>query len=165
MHRHLLSLSTGLLLSTALASSAMGASPEPASPAAASPTPISSAVVKGPVFVDGTDILYLESFPVQVRLVVSGSLPTPCHAPAWRVEASTDAIDVTLWSEAPADAVCASVLEPFEVSIPLGAFESADLALTLDGEDIGRVVVGVPSGDPPTSPLPSPSLASALVPC
>lgn len=99
--------------------------------------------VEGPVFVDSTEILYLESFPVQVRLVVLGSLPTPCHQAQWSVEDDEAAIDVTLWSVLALGQSCAQVLEPFEGSIPLGSFETADLDVLLNGELIGRVEIGV----------------------
>jgi hypothetical protein len=132
-----------LSLVALIALPALGASPE-----AAGPEPDASGRVQGPAFVDSTDILYLESYPVQVRLAVTGSLPTPCHEPVWAVAATGDAIAVTLWSEADADAVCASVLAPFEISIPLGAFERADLPVTLNGEDVGSVSVGQPGPAP-----------------
>lgn len=98
--------------------------------------------IEGPVFIDSTEILYLESFPVQVRLLVRGSLPTPCHELQWSLEDAGGAIDVTLWSVVALGQNCAQVLEPFEVSIALGSFETADLAVVANGEQIGRVVVG-----------------------
>jgi hypothetical protein len=98
-----------------------------------------------PVYVDSTDIRYLESFPVQVHLVVRGSLPTPCHEAAWDVQAGADGIDVTLWSTTEPGAICVDVLEPVEVSIPLGSFEAADLPVSLNGEPVGRVTVGDPA--------------------
>jgi hypothetical protein len=102
---------------------------------------------EGPVYVDSTDILYLESFPVQVHLLVQGSLPTPCHEAEWAVEEGADGISVRLWSVSDPGAICVDVLEPFEISIPLGSFETADLPVELDGEPVGRVVVGgTPSG-------------------
>ena len=87
----------------------------------------------------------LESFPVQVRLLVRGSLPTPCHRPASMVEPMDDRILVSLWS-VPGEGLCATVLEPFEVSIPLGSFEAASLPVLLNGEEVGRVEVGSPEG-------------------
>lgn len=132
-----------LLLLVGLAPATLAGSSE-GSPSAGS----STADGRGPVYVDSTDILYLESFPVQVQLAVTGSLPTPCDRLAWDVQQDSDGIAVSLWSESDADAFCASVLAPFEVSIPLGAFETADLALTLNGDDIGRVQIGVVSPPP-----------------
>jgi hypothetical protein len=96
----------------------------------------------GPVYIDTTEILLLESFPVQVRLVVRGALPTPCHEAVWEVEDRGDAIHVSLWSEADPKIACAQVLEPFEASIPLGSFESSVSPVFLNGEDIGRLAIG-----------------------
>lgn len=107
--------------------------------------------IEGPVFVDSTEILYLESFPVQVRLVVLGSLPTPCHQAQWSVEEDGEAIDVALWSVVALGQDCAQVLEPFEVSIPLGSFETADLDVVLNGEQIGRVEIGTETAGPAVS--------------
>jgi hypothetical protein len=98
--------------------------------------------MEGPVFVDYAEILYLESFPVQVRLFVQGSLPTPCHQVQWAVEDLGEAIEISLWSVIALGQSCAQVLEPFEVSIPLGSFETADLAVLLSGEEIGRIAIG-----------------------
>ena len=99
--------------------------------------------VEGPVFIDSTEILYLESFPVQVRLLVRGSLPTPCHEAVWAVDDLGSTIDVRLWSSVLLGQACAQVLEPFEVSIPLGAFESATSSVVVNGEEIGRLAIGV----------------------
>lgn len=140
MKHPLPSLLTALVLASGLFSTALGASPDPV----ASDTGTGDRI-ESPVFVDSTDILYLESFPVQVRLVVRGSLSTPCHEPVWNVDAGEDGIGVLLWSEADADTMCTSVLTPFEVSIPLGDYETADLPVSLNGEDVGRVVVGQPA--------------------
>ena len=52
----------------------------------------------GPVYLDATEILYLESFPVQVRLVLRGALPTPCHEAVWKIEEVGDKISVSLCS-------------------------------------------------------------------
>jgi hypothetical protein len=91
----------------------------------------------GPVFVDTTDILLMESFPVQVALHVTGSLPTPCHQPVWEVEDDGSTIAVRLASVIEPDVICAQVLEPFDVSIPLGDFESGTRVVTLNGDEIG----------------------------
>lgn len=100
-----------------------------------------------PVYVEATEILYLESFPVQVRLVVRGSLPTPCHQIRWEVNGPGlhGTIEVGLWSESDPEDDCVNALEPFEVSIPLGSFESADGAVSLNREEIGRLSIGAAS--------------------
>ena len=111
-----------------------------------STTTTTSGGIEGPVFVDSTEILYLESFPVQVRLVVRGSLPTPCHRAQWSVEDDGTAIEVTLWSVIALGQSCAQVLEPFEVSIPLGSFETSTSAVVLNGDEIGRLDLGAEPG-------------------
>jgi hypothetical protein len=90
-----------------------------------------------PVFIDTTDILLMESFPVQVALRVTGNLPTPCHEPVWEVDDDGSTISVTLRSVADPDVACVQVLAPFELSIPLGSFESGAREVTLNGENVG----------------------------
>jgi hypothetical protein len=91
----------------------------------------------GTVFVDTTDILLMESFPVQVALRVNGNLPTPCHEPVWEVDDDGSTISVTLASVADPDVACIQVLAPFELSIPLGSFESGAREVILNGEKVG----------------------------
>jgi hypothetical protein len=98
--------------------------------------------IVGPVFIDSTEILYLESHPAQVRLEVRGSLPTPCHELRWSIEDLGWSIEVTLWSVILLGQDCAQVLEPFETSIPLGSYESASVPVVLNGESIGRISIG-----------------------
>jgi hypothetical protein len=98
--------------------------------------------LRGPVYVDATEILLLESFPVQVRLVVRGALPTPCHEAVWEVDHRDEAIEVGLWSEIDLGQTCAQVLEPFEITIPLGSHRASDALVVLNGEAIGQLAIG-----------------------
>ncbi len=95
-----------------------------------------------PVYVGSTEILYLESFPVQVELLVTGDLPSPCHEAAWDVSETAATVEVTMWSTSDPAAFCAAVLEPFEVPVRLGSFDSADLEVTLNGATVGRIEIG-----------------------
>jgi hypothetical protein len=90
-----------------------------------------------PFFVDSTDILLMESFPVQVALRVLGNLPSPCHQAVWEVEDDGEAIHVTLASVADDDRACTQVLVPTELSVPLGSFESGARTVILNGEEVG----------------------------
>lgn len=103
------------------------------------------------VFVESTDILLLESFPVQVVLRASGHVPTPCHTPDWSVRDLGDMVEVDLWSTSDPEALCIQVLEPFEVSIPLGSYESADVDVVLNGESVGRIEIDGPTASGPLS--------------
>lgn len=101
-----------------------------------------------PVYVDSAEIIYLESFPVQVQLLVKGSLPTPCHQPVFEVQDFGTSIAVDIWSLADPDQVCVQVLEPFELAIALGSFETANLPVLLNGEEIGRIGIGTAPAAP-----------------
>ncbi len=102
-----------------------------------------------PVYVNSTEILYLESFPVQLDLLVEGSLPTPCHEPMWEIDDTGSSVDVRLWSEAPPEAACIAILEPVELRIPLGSYETANVAVSLNGDPVGRIGVGQGGADEP----------------
>lgn len=76
--------------------------------------------VEGTAVVESVEVLLLESFPVQVRLVARGNLPDGCTALGdWRVEREGDTFAVTLPTTRSAEAMCTEALVPFEVSIPL----------------------------------------------
>jgi hypothetical protein len=89
------------------------------------------------------EFLYLESLPVQVRAVVRGNLPTPCHglSPS-SPERPADprvVVEVTLTPPA-ADVVCAQVITPFEITIDLGSFAAGDWTLVLNGVEYSFTV-------------------------
>jgi inhibitor of cysteine peptidase len=70
--------------------------------------------------VESVEILMLESFPVQVRVVAKGSHPDPCTT----VKDVTQKRDgntftVTITAQREQGVSCVQVIEPFEVSIPL----------------------------------------------
>jgi len=138
-----------MLLVTACGAVDLAGSSDPASPPAGSVAtvpPVSSQTTvaphRGQVFVEATEIIVLESSPVQARLIVRGSLPTPCHEAMWDVDDVGQAIDVGLWSEPDPEDDCIQVIEPFEISIALGSFESANSPVFLNGEEIGRLTIG-----------------------
>lgn len=128
-----------LLLLAGLVGACAVADPEPRD---SSTTTFPSGGIEGQVVIDSTEILYLESFPVQVQLLVRGSLPTSCHELQWSLQDPDEVIEVAMWSVMALGQDCAQVLEPFEVSIALGSFETADSPVVLNGEQIGRVAVG-----------------------
>lgn len=105
------------------------------------PTPdsISGAGAEGPVYVERTDLLMMESFPVQVVLIVEGQKPTPCHDLRWDVsEPDSDGrIEVELSSSVDPDVMCVQILEAFEARIPIGSFESGSFGVWLNGEHVG----------------------------
>jgi len=110
-------------------------------PSSATPAPPGSERVRGPAYVDRSDVLMLESFPVQVRLHVTGTLPTPCHEPLWEVTGPDEEarILVDLYSESDPGLACIQVLEPFDVSIPLGSYSEVSFTVWLNGQQVGEI--------------------------
>jgi hypothetical protein len=104
------------------------------------PTRDASAYVRGQVYIDRTEIILLESYPVQVRLNVVGNLPTPCHELEWDI-APPDGegrIAVEIYSITKVGDTCIQVLEPFDVQIPVGDFTEGSFSVWLNGEMIGE---------------------------
>jgi len=88
-----------------------------------------------PVFVDSVEILLLESWPVQVRVLLKGHLPTPCHTLGWDLgEPDADGrIVLDLFSTADPDEICIQMLQAFEQTIDIGSFTSGSYVLVVDG--------------------------------
>ena len=104
--------------------------------------PLTGDFEKGPVYISSSDLLIMESFPVQVALHITGDLPTPCHRFQAEV-AKPDAenrIEVTAYSLANPELMCAQVLQPFEESVPIPMDGAPDgtYSVWLNGEEVGE---------------------------
>ncbi len=97
-------------------------------------------LVRGNVYLDAADILVLESFPPQFVLHVTGNLPDPCHELRYVVSQPDGQNDIAieLYSLADPDAICVQVLEPFDISIPLGSFPAGHYTVSVNGEPVGE---------------------------
>lgn len=109
--------------------------------ACAGPT-TGSQPTRGPVYIDSADLLVLESFPIQLNLVLAGHLPTPCHKWHYEIEVANaqNQIHVTLYSSIDPAVTCLQVLHPFNqaISIPLDGLPDGDYSLWLNGELVGE---------------------------
>lgn len=78
--------------------------------------------------IESVEVLIMESFPVQYRVLVASGLPNACHSFAgYRLERSGDTIHIEMINWKPADSrvACAEVYGIVETTIPLGSdFES-----------------------------------------
>ena len=95
---------------------------------------------RGPAFIDSMDIVLKESFPVQVELVLTGHLPTPCHQ-LRVVAADPDTvgnIEVEVYSVSDPDKMCIQVLEPFEAVFPLGEYTEGNYTVSINEELTGE---------------------------
>lgn len=94
----------------------------------------------GNVYIDSSEILTLESFPLQFTLHMKGSLPTPCHKLRVAVQPPDDQnkILVEVYSLVDPDKMCTQVLEPFEINIPLGSYPAGKYTILVNGEVIAE---------------------------
>jgi hypothetical protein len=89
------------------------------------------------------EVLLLESFPVQVKLEISGELPNPCARLGWSVMPGDDQgrIQVALYVDEPTEAACIQVVAPYSQSIPLGSFERGSYGVFVNGQQVGEFVL------------------------
>ena len=125
----------GLLLALAVLAAGCGLLPrgaqeeEPGLPG----EPGSGEVIVGAALVDSADVLIMESFPVQVAVVVEGNLPDGCTeltSPSVRRDGTRFVIELP--TERPADAMCTEALVPFEVRVPLDVLGLSAGTYTVD---------------------------------
>jgi hypothetical protein len=104
------------------------------------PKPGDSKLLRSAVYLDETSILLMESYPVQVALTMKGNLPTPCHSLRISIADSDveNRIAIEVYSVADPNGVCIQILEPFDVSIPLGSFPTGHYTVWLNGEQVGE---------------------------
>jgi len=97
-------------------------------------------MMRGPVFIDETELLLLESFPVQIELVIRGALPTPCASLEWLVEAPDDQgrIQVEAFSLQDPAIDCIQVLKEMEERLAIGSYSEGSYSVWLNGELVGE---------------------------
>jgi inhibitor of cysteine peptidase len=95
-------------------------------------------LVRGEAFVEIPDsqVVLLESYPVQVQVNLQGSLPNPCHQ--LRVNPSQpdsqNRIQIEVYSVTKPDTMCTEVLKPFNVQFPLGNLSTGHYLIYINGE-------------------------------
>jgi len=94
----------------------------------------------GTLTIDRSEVLLLESYPVQVRLSIHGTRFT-CDRLDWdvRLDEAVRRMEVRLWAEPGPALTCLPGETVFDESIPLGSFEVADLEVFLNEESVGRI--------------------------
>lgn len=100
--------------------------------------------VDGAVYINSAQLLIMESYPVQVALIVTGDLPTPCHELRYHYEiqdfGDEKRVEVTMYSHADPEAICVQVLQPFEERISFDLQNAAEgtYLVYLNGEQVGE---------------------------
>ena len=100
------------------------------------PSPADSNLLRGNVYLDSTELLTMESYPLQFMLILRGNLPTPCHELRVAVSPpdSQNKIVVDVYSVADPNAICVQMLQPFEVNFPLGSFPAGHYTLWVNDQ-------------------------------
>jgi hypothetical protein len=98
-------------------------------------------MVRGNVFIDESELILLESYPVQAKLDLDGSLPTPCHElrAVAQPPDDQDEIHVEVYSLTDPDQICIQVLEAFTASIPLGSYTEGKYTVWVNDEVVGEI--------------------------
>ena len=93
------------------------------------PKPTDAALVRARAFVDSSVV-------APGKLTLTGNLPTPCHELRIVLLATDGALDVQVYSVTDRGAICAQVLKPFNVDVPLTP-QQARAKITVNGATAG----------------------------
>ncbi len=107
------------------------------------PQPDEAALDRGPVFLDGSEVVSLEGVAAaQSALHFTGSLPDPCHSLRVDVaapDASND-IQVDVYSVVlNPDMMCTQVLVPFEVTVPVSDLAAGTYRILVNDQEVGSI--------------------------
>ena len=104
------------------------------------PNPGDEGLTRGEAYLDQTELLTLESYPLQFMLNLKGNLPTPCHQLRIAVSKpdAENRVNVEVYSIADPDMICAEVLAPFEVNYSLGSYPSGIYSLWVNGNQVAE---------------------------
>ena len=109
--------------------------PTPTETAPPTATPSASDLVPGVLYIDGFDIVMVQSVPVQITVVVRGSLADGCT----QVGDITQIFDpsqkvfyIVINAERPREAICTDALVPFERAVPLDMLGKPRGTYTID---------------------------------
>lgn len=104
------------------------------------PKPSDAKLTRGTAYIDSAQLVIMESYPVQIALVLSGSLPTPCHKLRVLVNPpdTQNRIQVEVYTVSKPDEICIQVLEAFDVNISLGSYPTGHYTVWVNSEQIGE---------------------------
>jgi hypothetical protein len=158
-----------LLLAAGALLAACGTEPTPFStPASTAPPPsaepTTGGVIRGTAQVEEIEVLLLESFPVQVRVIARGSLPDGCTAiDAITQERAGQEFRLTITTARPADAICTQALVPFEENVPLDVQGLQAGTYTVNVNGVSRSFELAVDNVLPTEPAPATELQGGVL--
>lgn len=97
-------------------------------------------LIRGPVYIDEAELVILESFPVQVELVIRGALPTPCARLEWSAQPPDEQgrILVEAYTLQDSGLACIQVLQDMEERLLIGSYSEGSFSVWLNGELVGE---------------------------
>ena len=114
----------------------------PIPPSDYQPQPGDEKLKRDQVFVDleNSDLLIMESYPIQVSAMLNGSLSDPCHQLRVVVTpANTDnQINLEVYSVYDPGVACITVIEPFTTNVPLGFYSDGHYSVYVNGQLLGE---------------------------
>lgn len=109
-------------------------------PETQAPVPDEANLTRAGVSVTSQELLVKESYPLQVSLHITGTLPTPCHQ--LKVEVGEpdeqNQIAVEVYSLVNPKQNCIQVLKAFDETVPLGSYPDGTYTVTINGEEAGQ---------------------------
>jgi hypothetical protein len=97
---------------------------------------------QGEIFLEleSSQIIIMESFPIQVVAVVNGNLPDPCHLLRIQVTAAgaDNRINIDIYSLVDPNITCTTDLQPFTANIPLGTYAGGQFSVYVNGDLLGE---------------------------
>ena len=111
-----------------------------------SPQPGDEKLIRDVVFMNfaKSRLIVSATRPVQVQAVLVGNLPDPCHVLRVVLGATTvtKTINISVYSLVKPGSSCATVLQPFSVTVPLGSFSSGSYTVFVNGTKLGTFSAG-----------------------
>ena len=97
---------------------------------------------KEKAFVDSSEVLILESDPPQIRVLVNGNAPTPCHFPKMVIHPpdSQGRIQVEVYTLVNPEMICTQVLAPFVLNeaVDMQDQPSGKYSVSVNGKPVGE---------------------------
>ena len=132
------------------------------------PQPGDEKLKRDPVTLDLTtsQLVVTVSEPPQATAILAGSMPDPCHSLRAVVTpaASSNSINIEVYSLVDPTTACITVIKPFTASIPLGSYSNGRYTVMVNGARLGQfdtVFTPQPSDDKLTRDVATVDLAAS----
>jgi hypothetical protein len=99
-------------------------------------------LTRDPVLMDleNSQLVVMESYPIQVSVNLKGNLPDPCHELRVQVTPvnAQNQVKLDVYSVVDSTKACITVLQPFEVTVPIGSYTSGHYSVYVNDQLLGE---------------------------